>query len=111
MGQPADAGGDLERLLKELQAKGWSPDKLEALRERWEDVCHDPMRRGRGGKGVPGNEPRPRPEQPPPPKPDPLDLFNKTGSRPGARQGDQRNQAGSKPGPPPKWARETRREA
>ncbi|HMC08986.1 MAG TPA: hypothetical protein VKL22_06685 [Actinomycetota bacterium] len=91
MGQPADAGGDLERLLKELQAKGWSPDKLEALRERWEDVCHDPMRRGRGGKGIPENEPRPRPEQPPPPKPDLMDLFNKTVSWPGPRQENQSN--------------------
>ena len=91
MGQPADAGDDLERLLKELQAKGWPPRKLEALRDRWEDVCHDPMRRGRGGKGIPENEPRPRPEQPPPPKPDLMDLFNKTVSWPGPRQENQSN--------------------
>ena len=59
---PTDAGDDLERLMSELRAKGWSPGKLEALRDRWEDICHDPMRRGRGGKGIPENE-RPEPQR------------------------------------------------
>ena len=53
---PTDAGDDLERLMSELRAKGWSPGKLEGLRDRWEDICHDPMRRGRGGKGLPEND-------------------------------------------------------
>jgi hypothetical protein len=79
MGQPADAGDDLERLLKELKAKGWTPTQLRGVRERWEQVCHDPMRRGRGGKGIPQNEPEPEKSDPVrPPTPDLTDLLNGT---------------------------------
>jgi hypothetical protein len=80
---PIDAGGDLERLLKELQSKGWPAKKVQAAREVWEEVCHDPMRRGRGGKGIPENE---RPQSTPTPlnpiKPDLTELFNRTVSWP-----------------------------
>ncbi|MEA2502481.1 MAG: hypothetical protein QOH66_2321 [Actinomycetota bacterium] len=91
---PTDAGDDLERLMSELRAKGWSPGKLEGLRDRWEDICHDPMRRGRGGKGIPENE---RPERgagsnsgpAPVPRPDIAALLNKAATwkaQPGAEQ-------------------------
>lgn len=93
---PADAGGDLERLMNELKAKGWSSGKLEGLAERWEDICHDPMRRGRGGKGLPQNErPQeagegdPEPEPPAVPRPEIAALLNKAASwktLPGAEQ-------------------------
>lgn len=71
----------MERLLAELRAKGWSPEKLRVAREVWEDVCHDPMRRGRGGKGIRENE---RPTEPPPPPPRPsLDqLLDRTAMYP-----------------------------
>ncbi len=78
--------------MAELQAKGWSPNKLEALRERWEDICHDPMRRGRGGKGLPENErPAPDPAAEPEPKPRPeiAALLNRAAqwkAQPGAEQ-------------------------
>jgi hypothetical protein len=84
---PEDAGDDLERLLNELQAKGWPPEKLRATRERWEDVCYDPMRRGRGGKGIPENERKP--ETPPVPpliperKPDLAEILDRTTNWPG----------------------------
>ena len=89
---PTDAGDDLERLMSELQAKGWSADKLEGLRERWEDICYDPMRRGRGGKGLPEND---QPEAPaedgqePPPRPEIAALLNRAATwkaQPGAEQ-------------------------
>lgn len=67
---PEDAGDDLESMLDELRAKGWSPRKVEAARERWEDVCYDPMRRGRGGKGIPENERTPDTPPVPPLRPD-----------------------------------------
>ena len=88
---PEDAGDDLERLLNELQAKGWSPEKLRATRERWEDVCYDPMRRGRGGKGIPENERRP--DVPPVPplipehKPDLAEILDRTTNWPGSEPG------------------------
>jgi hypothetical protein len=76
--------------MNELQAKGWSPDKLEGLRDRWEDICHDPMRRGRGGKGIPENErPEPAPDPAPLPRPDVAALLNKAATwkaQPGAEQ-------------------------
>ena len=76
MSGPIEAGGDLERMLAELRSKGWSPEKLRAAREVWEDICHDPMRRGRGGKGLPQNE---HPEEPPaPPKPSLDQLLDRT---------------------------------
>jgi hypothetical protein len=76
---PAEGGSDLERLLEELRHKGWPAHKVQAARECWEDVCHDPMRRGRGGKGLPQNEP-PHPEPPPlsPIKPDLDELLDRT---------------------------------
>jgi hypothetical protein len=87
---PTDAGGDLERLMNELQAKGWSASKLEGLRDRWEDICHDPMRRGRGGKGLPENErPEADPDPEPVPRPDIAALLNQTATwkaLPGAEQ-------------------------
>ena len=83
---PTDAGGDLERLLKELASKGWPDNKIRAARDCWEDVCHDPMRRGRGGKGLPENEPEPG-QTPPVPlnpiKPDLDELFDRTVGWPG----------------------------
>jgi hypothetical protein len=95
---PTDAGGDLERLMNELKAKGWSSDKLQGLAERWEDICHDPIRRGRGGKGLPQNE-RPAsaegaedeaPAVPPAvPRPEIAALLNKAAAwktQPGAEQ-------------------------
>lgn len=76
---PTDAGADLERLLAELAAKGWKPNQLEAARERWEDVCHDPMRRGRGGRGLPENEQVPAAPAPLSPiKPDAQELASRT---------------------------------
>jgi hypothetical protein len=87
---PTDAGDDLERLMSELRAKGWSPGKLEGLRDRWEDICHDPMRRGRGGKGIPENErPGPPPDAEPAPRPDIAALLNMAATwkaEPGAEQ-------------------------
>ena len=88
--EPAGAGDDLERLMKELQSKGWSAGKLEGLRQRWEDICHDPMRRGRGGKGLPGNErPEPPPDPEPVPRPDIAALLHRTATwkaQPGAEE-------------------------
>lgn len=52
---PTDGGEDLRRLLRDLEAKGWKPQQLESLKARWEDACHDPMRRGRGGPSLPEN--------------------------------------------------------
>lgn len=77
---PTDAGADLERLLAELRAKGWKPAMVDAARERWEDVCHDPMRRGRGGRGLPENAPAAPAEPPPlnPIKPDAEELLSRT---------------------------------
>ena len=91
---PTDAGDDLERLMDELRAKGWSPGKLEGLRDRWEDICHDPMRRGRGGKGIPETE-RPGSSSgsnsgpTPVPRPDIAALLNRAATwkaQPGAEQ-------------------------
>jgi len=80
-----DAGDDLERLLKDLAAKGWSDKKVEAARDSWEEVCHDPMRRGRGGKGLPENASTPPAEPVPlsPIKPDAGELFERTVAWPG----------------------------
>lgn len=80
---PSDSGDDMERLLKDLQAKGWSPRKVQAAAETWEDACFDPMRRGRGGKGLPENEVPPT-DPPPlsPIKPDPEELMQRTVSFP-----------------------------
>jgi hypothetical protein len=81
---PADAGDDLERLMADLKAKGWASGQLDALSDRWEDICHDPMRRGRGGKGLPQNERPPGEETddagPPSgvPRPDLAALLNRT---------------------------------
>jgi hypothetical protein len=61
--RPAGAGGDLERLVAELRAKGWSPRRIDSLRTSWEQVCHDPMNRGRGGPSLPENRPD-QPDQP-----------------------------------------------
>ena len=88
---PTDAGDDLERLMSELQAKGWSPNKLEGLRDRWEDICHDPMRRGRGGKGLPQNERPGVPGEEPQgvPRPEIAALLNRAATwkaQPGAEQ-------------------------
>ncbi len=55
--RPAGAGGDLERLIAELRSKGWGPQRIETLRASWEQVCHDPMSRGRGGPSLPENTP------------------------------------------------------
>ena len=94
--EPADAGDDLERLMNELRDKGWSSAKLEGLAERWEDICHDPMRRGRGGKGLPqnegpkeGGEADAAPEPPAVPRPEIAALLNKAAAwktQPGAEQ-------------------------
>lgn len=84
-----DAGGDLERLLKDLAAKGWSNKKVEAARYSWEEACHDPMRRGRGGKGLPENE-TPAADAPAPLnpiKPDPDQLLERTVAWPGTPPG------------------------
>ncbi|HEU5004215.1 MAG TPA: hypothetical protein VFW71_15745 [Actinomycetota bacterium] len=80
---PTDAGADLQKLLADLAAKGWKPAQVEAARERWEDVCHDPMRRGRGGRGLPENEPAPAGPAPLSPiKPDAQELISRTVSWP-----------------------------
>ena len=66
--------------MADLRAKGWSTGKLEGLRDRWEDICHDPMRRGRGGKGLPEND-RGGPEEAKPPsvpRPDLAAMLNRT---------------------------------
>lgn len=55
--RPAGAGDDLERLVAELRSKGWAPERIESLRASWEQVCHDPMSRGRGGPSLPENAP------------------------------------------------------
>ncbi len=88
---PTDAGDDLERLMSELQAKGWSRNKLEGLRDRWEDICYDPMRRGRGGKGLPQNERPGVPGEEPQavPRPEIAALLNRAATwkaQPGAEQ-------------------------
>ena len=76
--------------MNELKAKGWSSEKLEGLADRWEDICHDPMRRGRGGKGIPENErPEPGADPAPVPRPDIAALLNKAATwkaQPGAEQ-------------------------
>ncbi|HWD08025.1 MAG TPA: hypothetical protein VHA57_02915 [Actinomycetota bacterium] len=80
-----DAGDDLERLLRDLASKGWPNEKIGAARDSWEEVCHDPMRRGRGGKGLPENETVSPPEPVPlsPIKPDPGQLLERTVAWPG----------------------------
>ena len=91
-----DAGDDLERLLKDLAAKGWQDKKIGAARDSWAEICHDPMRRGRGGKGLPENETAPPPEPVPlsPLKPDPGELLERTVAWPG-----QAPRPGGPPGP------------
>lgn len=54
---PARAGDDMERMMAELAKKGWDARRLNSLRDRWEDVTHDPMHRGRGGSSLPENRP------------------------------------------------------